>query len=56
MMLEDLLASAILASANQQHVVVFVDALDEAGAQSAQQLAGYFHRLVDRAEKKKLCI
>ncbi|KAJ9484874.1 hypothetical protein VN97_g8488, partial [Penicillium thymicola] len=55
-MLEDLLASAILASANQQHVVVFVDALDEAGAQSAQQLAGYFHRLVDRAEKKKLCI
>ncbi|CAG7940462.1 unnamed protein product [Penicillium salamii] len=55
-MLEELLASAILTSANRQHVVVFVDALDEAGAQSSQQLAGYFHRLVDRAEKKKLNI
>ncbi|OQE41042.1 hypothetical protein PENCOP_c005G03906 [Penicillium coprophilum] len=56
MMLEELLASAILTSASRQHVVVFVDALDEAGATSAQQLAGYFHRLVGRAEKKKLCI
>ncbi|KAJ5159295.1 uncharacterized protein N7500_008946 [Penicillium coprophilum] len=56
MMLEDLLASAILTSASRQHVVVFVDALDEAGATSAQQLAGYFHRLVGRAEKRKLCI
>ncbi|KAJ5263817.1 hypothetical protein N7478_011422 [Penicillium angulare] len=55
-MLEELLASVILVSAKQQHVMVFVDALDEAGAKSAQQLAGYFHRLVDRAEKKKLCI
>ncbi|KAJ5927154.1 hypothetical protein N7516_008927 [Penicillium verrucosum] len=54
--LEELLASAILASASRQHVVVFVDALDEAGAKSAQQLAGYFHRLVGRAEGKKLCI
>lgn len=56
MILEELLASAILASANRHHVVVFVDALDEAGAKSAQQLAAYFHRLVSRAEKKKLCI
>ncbi|KAJ5513228.1 hypothetical protein N7463_002780 [Penicillium fimorum] len=56
MMLEELLASAILASANRQHVVIFVDALDEAGATSAQQLAGYFHRLVDRAKKKNLYI
>jgi hypothetical protein len=55
-MLEELLASAILASASQQHVMVFVDALDEAGAKSAQQLAGYFHRLVGHAEKMKLCI
>ncbi|KAJ5346952.1 uncharacterized protein N7506_000205 [Penicillium brevicompactum] len=55
-MLEELLASAILVSANRHHVVVFVDALDEAGAQSAQQLAEYFHRLVDRAAKEKLCI
>ncbi|KAJ5935926.1 hypothetical protein N7454_005224 [Penicillium verhagenii] len=45
--LEELLASAILASA--QHIIIFVDALDEAGAESAQQLAAYFHRLIDRA-------
>lgn len=56
MMLEELLASAILASASRQHVVVFVDTLDKTGAKSAQQLAGYFHRLVGRAEKKKICI
>lgn len=31
---------------------VFVDALDEAGAESAQQLATYFHRLIDRAAKR----
>ncbi|KAK5788083.1 hypothetical protein VI817_009041 [Penicillium citrinum] len=55
-LLEELLASAILDSANRQHVVVFVDALDEAGATSAQQLAEYFHRLVARAERKKLYI
>ncbi|KAJ5919300.1 hypothetical protein N7466_010243 [Penicillium verhagenii] len=58
--LEDLLASVILESANQQTVKVFVDALDEAGAESAQQLAAYFHRLVDRAGIKeaalKVCI
>ncbi|KAJ6004615.1 hypothetical protein N7540_012984 [Penicillium herquei] len=54
--LEELLTSAILQSAIRQHLVVFVDALDEAGSQSAQQLAGYFHRLVDRAEKMKLSV
>jgi ankyrin repeat protein/adenylate kinase family enzyme len=54
--LEDLLASAILASANDQHVIIFVDALDEAGAESAQKLAAYFHRLVDRADNKKLTL
>ncbi|KAJ6141206.1 hypothetical protein N7470_010102 [Penicillium chermesinum] len=52
--LEELLASAVLASATKQHVIIFVDALDEAGAKSAQQLAAYFHRLVDYADKKKL--
>ncbi|CAI7677649.1 unnamed protein product, partial [Penicillium manginii] len=54
--LEELLATAILASANDQHVIIFVDALDEAGAESAQKLAAYFHRLVDRADKKKLTL
>ncbi|KAJ5387866.1 hypothetical protein N7509_010407 [Penicillium cosmopolitanum] len=52
--LEEILASAILASASNQHITVFVDALDEAGAQSAQQIAVYFHRLVDRAAGKML--
>ncbi|KAJ5272401.1 hypothetical protein N7478_007526 [Penicillium angulare] len=54
--LEELLATAILASANDQPVIIFVDALDEAGAESAQKLAAYFHRLVDRADKKKLTL
>jgi ankyrin repeat protein len=54
--LEELLATAILASANEQPVIIFVDALDEAGAESAQKLAAYFHRLVDRADKKKLTL
>ncbi|CAI7636814.1 unnamed protein product [Penicillium manginii] len=54
--LEELLVTAILASANQQPVIIFVDALDEAGAESAQKLAAYFHRLVDRADKKKLTL
>ncbi|KAJ5703720.1 hypothetical protein N7493_010858 [Penicillium malachiteum] len=54
--LEDLLASAILASAMKQHLIIFVDALDEAGAESAQRIAAYFHRLIDRADKKKLTL
>ncbi|KAJ5894868.1 hypothetical protein N7495_006559 [Penicillium taxi] len=52
--LEELLISAILDSANQQPVTIFVDALDEAGAESAQWLAAYFHRLIDRAQRKAL--
>ncbi|PLB55548.1 ankyrin [Aspergillus steynii IBT 23096] len=54
--LEELLATSILASANEQPVIIFVDALDEAGAESARELAAYFHRLVDRADKKKLTL
>ncbi|KAJ5772329.1 hypothetical protein N7520_002858 [Penicillium odoratum] len=54
--LEELLANAVLASANHQHVNVFVDALDEAGAESAQLLADYFHRLVSEAKKKNLAL
>ncbi|CAI7576728.1 unnamed protein product, partial [Penicillium glandicola] len=49
--LEELLAGVILASASRQHVTVFVDALDETGAESARQLAAYFHRLITRAAK-----
>ncbi|KAJ5999409.1 hypothetical protein N7451_007219 [Penicillium sp. IBT 35674x] len=54
--LEELLAGAILTSANRQPVTIFVDALDEAGAESAQQLATYFHRLVDRAGRKRSAV
>ncbi|KAJ5537703.1 hypothetical protein N7494_007182 [Penicillium frequentans] len=54
--LEELLTGAILESANRQPVNVFVDALDEAGAESAQQLAAYFHRLIDRAAIKSSAV
>ncbi|CAG8165381.1 unnamed protein product [Penicillium salamii] len=54
--LEELLAGAILASASRQHVTLFVDALDEAGAESARRLATYFHRLIDRAEQKDVAV
>lgn len=59
-LLEDLLVDAILASASRQSTTLFVDALDEAGVYSAQQLAEYFHRLNNHAEKSmvavKICI
>ncbi|KAJ5153798.1 uncharacterized protein N7500_009237 [Penicillium coprophilum] len=57
--LERLLVEAILGSASRQPVTVFVDALDEAGGEAAQQLADYFYRLNDAAGSKsavKICI
>ncbi|CAG7924891.1 unnamed protein product [Penicillium olsonii] len=51
--LEDLFADVILASASRQHVTVFIDALDETGAESAQKFVKYFHRLLEQAEKAK---
>ncbi|KAJ5393249.1 uncharacterized protein N7487_010890 [Penicillium crustosum] len=54
--LEELLAGAILASASRQQIMIFVDALDEAGAESAQYLAAYFHRLINRAEKMGVAV
>ncbi|CAG8058566.1 unnamed protein product [Penicillium salamii] len=58
--LEEVLADAILESAKQHQVMVFIDALDEAGAQFAQHVVSYFHRLASRAEKidaaLKICI
>ncbi|CAI7636213.1 unnamed protein product, partial [Penicillium palitans] len=54
--LEELLAGTILASASRRHIMIFVDALDEAGAESAQHLAAYFHRLIDRAEKQDVAV
>ncbi|CAG7956104.1 unnamed protein product [Penicillium salamii] len=54
--LEELLASVILAAASRQHVTLFVDALDEAGEDSARRLATYFHRLIDRAKQKNVTL
>ncbi|KAJ5718810.1 hypothetical protein N7488_004456 [Penicillium malachiteum] len=59
-LLEQLLQNAILRLAAQQQVTIFVDALDEAGEESARKLAGYFHQLNDHATKNaamlKICI
>ncbi|KAL2816622.1 hypothetical protein BDW59DRAFT_166267 [Aspergillus cavernicola] len=58
--LEDLLERAIIASAEHQLVTVFVDALDEAGRDSAAQLVQFFHRinssLAREAASGKICI
>ncbi|KAJ5111182.1 hypothetical protein N7532_001717 [Penicillium argentinense] len=54
--LEQLLADTILISAKRQQVMIFVDALDEAGAESAQYLAGYFHRILARAEEMEAAV
>ncbi|CAI7647155.1 unnamed protein product [Penicillium bialowiezense] len=54
--LEELLPGVILASASRQQVTVFVDALDETGAESARQLAAYFHRLIDRAAHENAAV
>lgn len=56
MVLEKLLVDIVLESASQQYVTIFIDALDEAGAEFAQQLAAYFHRLIDRAGKAALYV
>jgi hypothetical protein len=52
--LEEFLGCVTLASASRQVVSILVDALDETGAESAQHFAAYFHRLIDRVEKRML--
>jgi hypothetical protein len=58
--LEGLLADAVLISGERQQVTGFVDALDEAGRQSAQELARYFHQVNARTTQAqaavKICI
>ncbi|KAJ5778584.1 hypothetical protein N7520_001830 [Penicillium odoratum] len=56
LVLEELLAGVILSSASRQPVTVFIDALDETGVRSAQQLTAYFHRLIDRAAKRNAAV
>ncbi|CAG7916281.1 unnamed protein product [Penicillium olsonii] len=59
-MLESLLEHVVLASSSQQLVTIFVDALDETGADSGIYLVNYFHRLLARADKRnatvRICI
>jgi hypothetical protein len=58
--LEVLLADTILESAQTQPVEIFIDAIDEAGDQSARDMARYFHNINDRSTKSsavvKICI
>ncbi|KAJ5408324.1 hypothetical protein N7509_002207 [Penicillium cosmopolitanum] len=54
--LEKLLANVILESTSRWYVTISVDALDEAGAESAQQIAVYFNRLIDRAGKAAIYV
>lgn len=54
--LKELLETAILASAPTKPVTIFVDALDEAGADSATDLANFFQELNETAEKNNLSI
>jgi ankyrin repeat domain-containing protein 50 len=58
--LKILLSNAIITSAEQRPVTIFVDALDEAGEQSAVKVATYFHELHDRINSAlttaKICI
>lgn len=58
--LEDLFFNAILRAAESYAIVLFIDALDEAGAQIARELMGFFHRLKDEVSDRngnlKMCI
>lgn len=59
-LLEKLFQQTILRLATQQQVTIFVDALDEAGSDTFQRLADYFHQLNQDATKNaanvKICI
>lgn len=58
--LEELLFNAIIRAADAYSIVIFIDALDEAGAEAARDLMDFFHRLkdevTDRNGKLKICI
>ncbi|CAG7979961.1 unnamed protein product [Penicillium nalgiovense] len=55
-LLEELLEKVILMSATHQQVTIFVDALDETGQFSAQQLAGYLHQLSRSARRARVIL
>ncbi|RDL35776.1 uncharacterized protein BP5553_06388 [Venustampulla echinocandica] len=58
--LEDLFTNAIIRTPKSRAITIFVDALDEAGSDTANELAGYFHRLndtlADGNRAGKICI
>ena len=58
--LEDLLFNAIIRAAESYAITIFIDALDEAGAEVARELMAFFHRLRDEAIARngnlKICI
>ena len=59
--LERLFIQAALEAAQSQSLVIFVDALDEAGTISAREIAAYFHQLNDASlsatkSKMRICI
>ncbi|KAL4874921.1 ankyrin repeat-containing domain protein [Aspergillus karnatakaensis] len=58
--LEGLFQKSVISSAKRQPVIVFVDALDEAGMASASELVQYFHQikslLTDENAPGKICI
>ena len=58
--LKDLLFNAIIRAVDAYAIVIFINALDEAGAESANELMAFFHRLkdeaTDRNDNLKICI
>lgn len=51
--LKDLFSNAVVDAAKLRKLNIFVDALDEAGAEAANDLADYFHRLNDALHDAK---
>jgi ankyrin repeat protein len=58
--LEDLFSMAVIHAAKYRTITIFVDALDEAGSDTANELAVYFHDLnvkfADRKCSARICI
>ncbi|KAI9838290.1 MAG: hypothetical protein M1819_005558 [Sarea resinae] len=58
--LEELLSNAVISAASSRPLLIFVDALDEAGEDGAREVVSFFHRLNDRLARSngtvKICI
>ncbi|KAH0536065.1 hypothetical protein FGG08_007031 [Glutinoglossum americanum] len=51
--LQNLLFNAVVGASKSQKITIFIDALDEAGAEVANELADYFHQLNDLSNEAK---